>query len=271
LSQSKTDPKNSASPKKGYQVPAVMRALDIIEFLGGKSEASFTEIFTGLGLPKSSAYQILNTLAKRGYVRHSGDSTKYSLGLRLFELGNQAATRVDIRTEAIPVLRDLMEKTTETCNLGVLDGTEGVYLAKVEGTRPVRLNSWEGKRMHLHCTAMGKVLLAWQEPKELERLLDQLTLIRSTESTITDRTKLKDNLELVRQRGWALDDQENEPHIRCLAAPVYNIKGGVSAAISISGLAGQFDGEYLLKLADFVKKACAELSRKLGGGQGMER
>ena len=200
-----------------------MRALDIIEYIARRQEASFTEIYTELGLPKSSTYQILGTLAERGYVRHSGDSTKYSLGLKLFEMGSQAVTRLDIRTEGAPVLQELVDQINQTAHLGILDGIEGVYLVKVEGTSPVRLYSWEGKRLSLHCTAMGKVLMAFQEPGAQADLLDRITLTQSTEHTITDRARLVEHLKMVRQRGWALDDQENEPTsdasaLRCAAS-----------------------------------------------------
>jgi len=258
-------PDNPSPTKRDYQVPAVVRAIDILEFIAAKGEVSFTEIFSHLELPKSTTYQILSTLSQRGLVRHEGDSAKYSLGLKLFEMGTQAVARLDVRSEALPVLRELVARTNETCHLGVLDGTEGVYLAKVEGTRPVRLHSWEGKRLHLHRTAMGKALLAWQPPETLRRLLDSIDLPRATANTITDRARLEEHLELVRQRGWALDDQENEPDIRCLGAPVRTIAGGVAAAISISGLASQLDGEYLLELSRLVREAGQELSRKLGG------
>jgi DNA-binding IclR family transcriptional regulator len=257
-------PDHKAKSKRNYQVPAVERALDILEFLNRIGQASFTEIYTRLGLPKSSVYQILYSLEERGYVRRAGGSANYVLGLKLFEMGNKAVSLVDIRSEAMPVLRELVDQTNETCHLGVLDGLEGVYLAKMEGTRPVRLNSWEGKRMPLHCTAMGKALLAWQNPAQLAHLLDQIELKKSTEYTITQRQNLMENLELVRQRGWALDDQENESHIRCVAAPIHGIDGEVRAAISVSGLANQFDGEYLFKLADKVVSACRRLSSRLG-------
>lgn len=154
------------------------------------------------GIPKSSAYQILNTLERRGYVRHAGESHKYSLGLRLFELGTQTVSYLDIRTEAMPTLRELVAKTNETCNLGILDGTVGVYPAKVEGTQAVHLNSYEGKRPPLHSTPMGKVLLAWRE-EDLDTLLQDIELTSFTEDTIVEKQKLKENLKLVRVRGWA--------------------------------------------------------------------
>lgn len=251
--------------KKGYQPPAVVRALEIIDFIASKKETSFTEIFSQLGLPKSTTYQILTTLSDQGYVRRQGDSTKYSLGFKLFELGNRAVARIDIRAEAMPILRELVERTNETCHLGILDGTEGVYLAKVEGTRPVRIYSWEGKRLFLHCTAMGKALLAWQPPEKFKGLIERIELTRPTERTITDRKKLVEHLEMVSERGWTLDDQENEADIRCVAAPIHNIEGEVSAAISISGLASQFNGEYLNELSKIVRAACEKLSQRIGG------
>jgi DNA-binding IclR family transcriptional regulator len=119
--------------QENYHVPAVIRALDILEFLFSQKEATFTEIHTRLGIPKSSAYHILGTLISRGYIRFAGDSSKYSLGLRLVELGTKSSSFIDLRTEALPVLRELVAKTKETCNLGIIDNTEGVYIAKLEG------------------------------------------------------------------------------------------------------------------------------------------
>jgi IclR family transcriptional regulator, KDG regulon repressor len=251
--------------QENYQVPAVIRALDILEFLFNQKEATFTEIHTSLGIPKSSAYHILGTLISRGYVRFAGDSSKCSLGLRLVELGTKSSSFIDIRTEALPVLRELVAKTKETCNLGILDNTEGVYIAKMEGSQSIRLNSWEGKRFLLHCTAMGKVLLAWQDEEKLAEILPKLKLVRNTQNTITDLNKLSTQLRRVRKQGWALDDQENEDHIRCIGYPVLSFNGRILGAISISGLATRFDGKYLSKLTKEVQSTARRLSENLGG------
>jgi len=250
---------------ENYQVPAVIRALDILEFLSSQKKATFTEIHTSLGIPKSSAYHILGTLTSRGYVRFAGDSSKYSLGLRLVELGTKSSSFIDMRAEALPLLRELVAKTNETCNLGILDGTEGVYIAKLEGRQPIRLNSWEGMRFPLHCTAMGKVLLAWQEDEKWAEMLPKLKLVRHTKNTITNLNKLSAHLRLVRKQGWALDDQENEDHVRCLGHPVLSFDGQVLGAISISGLATRFDGKYLERLNKEAKNAARRLSENLGG------
>ena len=251
--------------KENYQVPAVVRAFDILEFLCRQKEASFTEIHTSLQIPKSSAYHILGTLTSRGYVRFAGDSSKYSLGLRLVELGTKSTSFIDLRAEALPLLKEFVAKTNETCNLGILDGTEGVYIAKLEGTQPVRLNSWEGKRSPLHCTAIGKVLLAWQEEEKQAEMLPKLKLVRQTKNTITELDKLTAHLRLIREKGWALDDQENEDHVRCIGHPVLSFDGRILGAISISGLATRFDEKYLQKLIREVKSTARRLSENLGG------
>jgi IclR family transcriptional regulator, KDG regulon repressor len=251
--------------QENYQVPAVTRALDILEFLSNQKEATFTEIHTSLGIPKSSAYHILGTLTSRGYVRFAGDSSKCSLGLRLVELGTKSSSFIDMRAEALPLLGELVTKTNETCNLSILDGSEGVYIAKLEGHQTIRLNSWEGMRFPLHCTAMGKALLAWQEDEKLAELLPKLKLVQRTKNTITDLNKLSAQLRLVRKQGWALDDQQNEDPVRCIGHPVLSFDGRVLGAISISGLATRFDGKYLSKLTRELQSTARRLSENLGG------
>jgi DNA-binding IclR family transcriptional regulator len=250
--------------KKIYEVPSVVRALAILEFLGSNHVASFEKIYTQLGIPKSSAYQMLSTLESRGYVRRASGSIEYGLGLRLFELGNLAVSQLDIRAEAIPILRDLMLKTKQTCNLGILDGTEVVYLVKIESPQLIRLNSWEGKRIPPHSTAMGKILLAWKEEADIDEILEKTSLTANTERTITDPKELRKHLLLVRERGWALDDQENEPDIRCVGAPVISVSGKVIAAISVSGLSTRLNDAVLPQISTLVQDAGRQLSRKIG-------
>ena len=248
-----------------YRVPAVIRTIDILEFLSRQKEASFTEIHTNLRIPKSTAYHILGTLISRGYLRFTGDSSKYSLGLALVELGTKAASFIDLRAEALPLMEELVTRTNETCNLGILDNDEGVYIAKLEGRQMIRLNSWEGMRFPLHCTAIGKVLLAWQEEDKLSEMLPKIELARHTKNTITDLKKLSAHLRLVREQGWALDDEENEDHVRCIGHPVLSFDGRVLGAISISGLATRFDKKYLQKLNREIKNTASRISENLGG------
>jgi DNA-binding IclR family transcriptional regulator len=252
-------------PNKTYQVPAVVKALDILEYLGKNGESSFTEIYTALEIPKSSAFQILTTLKSYGYVRHAGQSSKYSLGFRLYDLGTQAVSRLDIRAEAAPLLRELMMKTGQMAILGIQDGQEGIYLAMAEGNQTIRIHSWEGMRFPLHSTALGKALLAWQKEEDLDSFLRNAPLARYTERTLTRASDLKKHLQQVRKQGWALDDREDEPNIRCLGAPVRNIKGEVVAAVSICGLAADENGDRKKNYPAVVIETARQLSLKIGG------
>lgn len=250
--------------KRVYRVPAVWRALDILEYLGNNGEASFKEIYPNMDIPKSSVYQILETLHSRGYVRKVGDSQKLFLGFKLVALGAQTVSKLDIRAEAMPFLNELNAKTKMTCHLSILDGIEGVYLIKVESSHLIRMNSYEGKRLPLHSTATGKTLLAWLDEKKRDEILKKIKLTRLTGKTITTIADLKRNLEVVRKRRWAFDDRENEPHIRGIAAPVHNIKGEVVAAISLAGLVTQINSDNLIDLSELVKTTAQKISAQLG-------
>lgn len=251
-------------PKRIYRVPAVWRALDILEYLGNNGEASFKEIYPNLDIPKSSVYQILETLQSRGYVRKVGDSQKFFLGFKLVALGSQIVSKLDIRAEAMPFLNELNAKTKMTCHLSILDGTEGVYLIKVECDQLIRMNSYEGKRLPLHSTATGKTLLAWLDEKERDEILKKMKLPPLTGKTLTKVADLERHLEVVRKRGWAFDDRENEPHIRGIAAPILNIKGEVVAAISLAGLVTQINSDNLIGLSELVKNTAQKISAQLG-------
>jgi len=253
------------STKKDYKVPSILRALDILDLIGKKKAVTLTEIYTELNIPKSSAHQILKTLESRGYIRHSGESANYSLGLALFELGNMAVSGLNIRSEAKVILRELTIKTKQTCNLAILDGTEAVILLKVEGDQHIRLNAWEGKRVPLHSTSLGKTLLAYVDEEAIDDIINKTSLTKYTQKTIIDPHELKRHLRLIKERGWALDDQENEPHVRCLGAPIRGVTGNVIASISISGLATEIDGEVLVTFSELVVHAAEKLSVRLGG------
>jgi DNA-binding IclR family transcriptional regulator len=145
-----------------------------------------------------------------------------------------------------------------------LDGIEGVYLIKVESSHLIRMNSYEGKRLPLHSTATGKTLLAWLDEEKIGEIFKKIKLTRLTGKTITKVADLKRNLELVRKRGWAFDDRENEAHIRGIAAPILNIKGDVIAAISLAGLETQINPDNLIDLSELVKTTAQKISAQMG-------
>lgn len=249
-------------PKNEYQVPAVVRAVAVLDYLGHRSGASFTTIHKDLGLPKSSALALLKTLVEQGILRVSSEGV-YTLGLRLFELGSLAVRRLDIRKEALPHMRAIVDKVQLTCHLGVLDGAESVYLAKVECDQALVVNSWEGKRLHLHSSALGKSLLLVADRDVAERLVAEMPLDRHTKNTITSRDEYLKHLEEARRKGWTIDDEEDVEGIRCIGVPVFGLDK-LPLALSISGPLAQVPYHRLDELAGSLMNAARNLEKSLG-------
>ncbi len=246
-----------------YNVPALGRAAEILDFLS-LQDADFTTIVENVGLPKSSVYSLLRTLEELDWVRALPGSRGYALGFKLFELGNLAISKINIRDQAMDLLHELCERESLTCHLGCLDGNDGVYLAKVDPRSSVMVVSWEGKRVALKTSAMGKVYLAWRPPAERKVLIEATPFIKRTGRTITDPAAFARHLQTVREQGWALDDEEDVVGIRCVAAPVFNPHGEVTYSISISGLATDMPDSRLPGLAEAVIDAARRLSASIG-------
>ncbi len=212
-------------------------------------------------MAKSSTSSLLGAMVAHGLLRQDND--KYYLGLRLYELGNKAVEQYDIKKIAHPVLAALRDDTNLTCHLGVLQGSSPIYLTKLESPQAIVIRSWEGKRLSLHSSGLGKAIMAWLSPAEVDDLLGDEQLPRFTDTTITDVNELKKQLELIRQRGWAYDDEEDSQGVRCIAVPVFNPQGQVIAAISISGVAFQIPDDKREQLAERVMLASKELLGRL--------
>ena len=257
----------ASSPKKesNYRVPSVVRTMAILEYVSKHSGATFTEIYTELKIPRTSAFQLLQTLLDFGLLRRSQNGIQYYLGFHLFELGSLAVTDIDLRQEAKPILRKLVIGTNYTCHLGLLDGLEAFYLLKIDGNEYFRWHSWEGQRFGLHCTAIGKTLLAWMDEERLDQILGDRPLPKRTERTITDPGRLREQLKIIRRRGWSLGDQENLDLVRAVAAPVFSADGRIIAGLGLSALAAQLDGEILFQVVDQVIRAANDLTRRMGG------
>jgi DNA-binding IclR family transcriptional regulator len=244
---------------EGATVPALGRGFAILDLLAKEPGLSFTEIHKRLGLPKSSAHHLVASLVDLGMLQCQADGG-YVLGLRLFELGAAAAGQRRIDREAHPVLTALAWKETLTCHLGVLEGHQAVYLSKVECDQEIKVNTWIGKRLCLNRSALGKALIAWLPDAEIAELATHVDWEAKTAKTIGDVDGLRADLALVRQRGWALDDEEDVLNIRCIAAPVHDEKGRVIAAISAVGTVLQMVDERLEPLAAKVIEAAAKIS-----------
>jgi len=244
---------------------SVLKALDILECLASAERPlSAQDVAQHCSLSRPTAYRHLVTLSTRDYVTTCDDGRSYQVGPKVLELGKSFLDRLDLPELARASMRELSRTSQETVHLTVLDGTEILYVAKVDGPQSVRMYSAIGTRNPLYCTAMGKAILAFLPPEKRTALLDQTTLAPRTPNTITDRTALDRHLELVRSQGFAIDDVEFEEGIRCLGAPILNHTGRVTAAISISGPAYRLSNSRLQELSGRVVEASQAISGKMG-------
>jgi len=191
---------------------------------------NMTEISKELGLYPSTIHRILDTLKYWGYVEQGPNTQKYQLGLKLLELGMAKFHKMDLVREASPYLKELVKECNETVHLGVLEGGEVLYIAKEGSSQTIRMCSYIGKRAPLHCTALGKVLLADLPEEERRKILGQKGLPRLTEKTITDKEDLEKKLGRIKKQGFALDREENEKDVCCIAAPIKNYQGEDSSS-----------------------------------------
>lgn len=248
-------------------IQSVERALKILDlFDEHTTELKITEISEKMGLHKSTVHSLLKTLQEYSYIYQNPEDGKYGLGLKLAERGNFVISNMDIRKAARKYLLDLSSKTGQTVHLGILDGREGVYIDKVEGEQSIIRYSRIGRRLPLHSTAIGKVLLAYQNPKDIDRLLQDYPYYFQTTSTITNEAVLRKEIGKIQQQGYAVDNQENEQGVRCTAVPILNGKGKVLAAISISTLISRVSDQQLAIFIDLLKSACQELSEQMKYG-----
>lgn len=245
-------------------VQTVLKAIDVLECLAGADRPlSAPEVGRRCRMSRPTAYRFLVTLSNRGYVTGTEDGC-YRLGTRVLSLGSSLLNSLDLLQLSNPDLHELSQATHETTHLALLDGSEILYINKVESSQSVRLHSTVGTRNLLYCTAMGKAVLAFLPAAERNLLLDQISFTPRTANTIVDRATLMEHLNLVRERGFAIDDMEGEEGVRCVGAPIFDHTGRVFAALSISGPAYRLPLSRLLELAPLVRKTAENVSGKLG-------
>lgn len=250
-------------------IQSLQRGILILEELGRRSQGmGLGAIADKLDLKKSTAHHLLGTLIEMGFVKQSPVTKRYSLGPGFLDLAHRATSNKDLVIESEPLLRDLAEKSGEVAHLLSLDHNEVVYLQRVENpnaTRGLQMASYVGMRNYAHSSSGGKVLLAHIESSQVEKIIAEKGLPKTTENTIGDPDKLCEELELIRRQGFAVDNEENEIGVRCVGAPVMNASGQVVAAVSISGPAVRVTCEIIeSKMVDLVKGAAMDLSRRLG-------
>lgn len=244
---------------------AVERTLLILEAVAQRdSGLSNAELSRRLKIPKSSASYILRTLEKHGYLRRDNSDGKYCLGLKILSLSRAALGGVDIRDVALPVMRHHVDQVHITTHVAVLDGHEAVYVEKVEAPGFIKMDTWVGRRMELHTTAVGKAIVAYLKRSEQEEIIGQRGMKKKTAHTITSPARLLKELDRVRQLGYAVDDEENNLGVRCVGAPIFNAEGKVEASIASTGTVHDVPREAVQRLAEHVKDAARRISHQLG-------
>lgn len=246
-------------------VQSIDRALSILEVLSDYSKGlGVTEISEQVNLHKSTVYRLLTTLIYKGYVVQDTETNKYGITLKLFELGSKKVESMDLLSVSKEYTKKLMESVNEVVHLVVREGNEIVYIDKVEANNTIMMASTIGKRSPMYCTSVGKAILAHLPEKKVKEIWDNSKIVKYTDYTITNFEELKTELEDIRQKGYAVDNEENEIGVRCIGVPIFNRHGKVEAAISISGPAIRVTESKISNFSIKVMNTASLISRELG-------
>lgn len=245
-------------------INSILKAIDILQvFSPAEPRLSLAEIAVRLDLPKSTAHNLLQTLLSRGLVEKV-DSDHYALGTTLITLTQGVRVNVELRDRAAPLLRELADLCRESVLLAILDGSYLLYVYAIESRSRLLARTAVGVRVPLHCTAIGKAILAHLPQAEAETILTSVGMAPSTEATITDLPTMWKELELTRQRGFSIDRQEHESATFCIGAPIFDASGRILAACSISGTDPEIIHGRLDLLSQHVMQCSNDISRLLG-------
>jgi IclR family KDG regulon transcriptional repressor len=250
---------------RDYTVQTVQNAMQILRlFTIDKREWMLTEIAREKGMSISTTKRLLQTLVKYGYVIKNQKSKKYKLSLSILSLSGIVTTTMDIHREAQPVLMELLANYGEAIHIGILEGTQTVYLDKIESLYPVRLASFIGKSNPIYCSGCGKVLLAYKEQKEQEKMIKTIEregYYQYGSKTVRNTIELKEKLKIIKNQGYEICIDELSTGITSIAAPIYDYDETVIAAISITGPNKRMD---ITRMIEGVVKAAKEVSNRLG-------
>jgi IclR family acetate operon transcriptional repressor len=248
------------------QVQSLTRGLSILECLA-KAEGglTLTDVARRTNLAPSTAHRLLATLEKMGYVYQAGDLGLWYVGLQAFTVGSSFLASRDFIAQSHPYMRRLMEQSGETANLGILDGTEAVFVDQVQCREMMRTIVKLGSRVPLHASGVGKAIFASLADEQIDAIMKVKGLPRITENTITSPETMWASVRVIRQRGWSFDDEEHAVATRCVAAPVYDEHAEPLGAISLAGPSSRLPDARIKQLGPLVAHTAEELTRRLGG------
>ena len=257
--------------KPDYTIKSLERASDVLNcFKLSEPVKSLKQLSEETGLHKSTVFRMLETLEMIGWVRKDLKTGLYRLGFGIFELGAKAVNGLDFYKESLPHLEELVKDTEQSAHLVINDSGEALYLNKVECpgsiiTQPSQI----GLRFPMHCTAVGKVLLSFMDEKIANEIIDIKGLKKITDNTLSTKEDLLEELKKIREMGYALDNEEIQPGLRCVAAPIRDYSGRVVAAISVSGMISNMSEQRLPHIIDKVISTANRISLDLGCRQNL--
>jgi DNA-binding IclR family transcriptional regulator len=240
-------------------IQSIDRALQVLELFSlEKPEWGVTEISKALNIYKSNVHNVLTTLAEKGFVIKDSKTDKYKLGIKFFELGS-----IVIKI-AHPYMEKLLKEFNETVHLGILVEGEILSIEQEESGQSLSPRIFIGKRAPLHCTGVGKAIMAYLPKDKFSFTIKEMGLIRYTENTISNEEELEKELEKIREQGYAVDNMEHEEGVRCVAGPIRDYTGKVSASLSVSGPAFRINENNIPNIAKKVKEYCDYISKEMG-------
>lgn len=248
------------------QVQSLTRGLSLLEAVArAEGGLTLTDLAQRVQLAPSTAHRLLATLEKMGYVYQGGELGRWYIGLQAFTVGTSFLANRDFVAQSHPYMRRLMEQSGETANLGILDGTEAVFIDQVQCREMMRTIVKLGSRVPLHASGVGKAIFAALPDEQIDAILKVKGLPRITNNTITSPETMWASIRVIRQRGWSFDDEEHALSTRCVAAPVYNEHAEVLGAISLAGPCSRLPDERIKQLGTLVAHTAEELTHRLGG------
>lgn len=252
-------------PPTAYTVKSLVKALNILEVLADEEPPyTLTELSRRLHLHVSTVHRLLVNLVRHGFVEEDTVSGGYQLSYRVLRMGLRVLDRLDFRRAALPLLHDLNLRTKEIVHMAILQGTQAISIERFESPQPVGLDARLGRVMPLHCTGVGKTLLAYQSEDFLNQLAHSPGLTRMTAHTLTGLPQLRKELERIREQGYALDQEEVVEGLRCVSGPVFNHTGQTIAAFSVSGPAMRMTPARVSEIAQMVRETSQQISYRLG-------
>lgn len=246
---------------------SVERALSILETVAQEERGlTHSDISRRLGIPKSTTTYLLRTLESRSYLRKNEDTGRFQIGIKVLGLGQHVMAGVNLTQISHPHLVDLVERTRLTAHIAILDHGRAVYIDRAESPGFVKINTWIGRDLPVHSTGVGKILVSELDPSQRDQILERDGLPKKTPKTITRRDDFLNDLERVRQAGYAIDDEENNLGVRCVAVPVRDSTGRIRAALGASGTTSAFPTSAIPQMAKFALDTAHAISEELGYG-----